>query len=753
MPSISTTALEVASAAVSATAEGSANSLGTASLPASTDLLVLAMGHARDTLSGQQTWLRFDAGGTTYSRACSSPSFGSSSHGAVDTECQLCAVFTYTSGASDELEWLSWCNDGGSAAASCQAYALDVSNIPEDDGRWHEESANGDTAVTTPGSGAGWTTLGTALTFTAPRSGDYLILVSAEGFANGTPASTDEFHTRVRQDSTEVSGSVSRNDVGNDTTDKVKGYGYAFVTTLTASTSYTFDVQANGTSANGNVSWRRVRIHAIEVAQIEDSDVQQDTDTDGETLVGFNVDGVADGINITLDPPASRDYLLLGCLQHQSTFWDVMRFRLGGATDVPANGINCAVHDTGIAASDDMTTVWMLHRVTGVSSSTSLQLHLDKPGGGSNNTYGADCASAGAGDMRVIALRLYTPDSSTSPIEGQADGSAAVSGTLTGDGALVGQSDGAATVTGDLGASGELAGQSDGTSTTTGDLGGTGALNGQSDGSSIVTGSLEGEGALSGQSDGTATVSGGALAVGVLSGTSDGSATVAGTLDGAGELAGQADGVGSGTAALTGSGALEGNSAGAATVAGSLGAESFISGTAAGTSAATAEGMLLGVLAGTSAGAATVSGDVEGSGALAGQSDGVGSASGELAGSGVLAGSAAGAATVTGSVTGYDVIDGQADGTSTATGQLLGTGALAGMAEGHASCTGEMRGAGVLSGMAEGTSGASLGVPFTWVYPFELAIKPTEGYGASVKDSTLGASAKQTKLTAVVHDG
>jgi hypothetical protein len=178
---------------------------------------------------------------------------------------------------------------------------------------------------------------------------------------------------------------------------------------LTAATEYTWAVEGNGIAGTGLVGYRRIRLHLVEVAQIEDDDVLDAVDSTGTTVTaGTTADSSAAS---TLTPPASRDYLCLSFFQGQFSAWPRAFFLVGaGPTQEPAVGyINAAV-GTGIGATDDMTMNFGLHLQSGVASSTALGLRYEGAAGGGNCTYGNNCAHADAGDIHLLSIRLYTPD-------------------------------------------------------------------------------------------------------------------------------------------------------------------------------------------------------------------------------------------------------------------------------------------------------------------------------------------------------
>ena len=321
----------------------------------------------------------------------------------------LACARIYTPTATNErLEFRAW-GESASGAASCKFYAIELTNIPDSGAgraRWSQESTNSDAAVTVPGAAAGDVNLGTALTFTPTQAGDHLILVRAEGFHSG--AGAGEYDVALEIDGTVVGRTRAQFDT--DTSNRsTHGYLAFDVPNLTLA-SHTVRVVANGTSAGGNISWRRIEYHAIDVAAFEDSDVQLDTDA-AHTQTGVGSSDV--GFSVTMNPPASRDFLVIATHQKQVSAWSDFHFRTGGTTNVPTEGFGQAVRSLGLGAANDMPLETGTYVITGVSSSTSLDVRVNRPSFAGNNNYGTDCARAAAAGLALVAIRLYTPDTVT----------------------------------------------------------------------------------------------------------------------------------------------------------------------------------------------------------------------------------------------------------------------------------------------------------------------------------------------------
>jgi len=313
----------------------------------------------------------------------------------------------YTPGAGEEMEWQAW---GGDATGTgyLRAYALDLTNIPVGGAtplRWHEEGLNSDTIADTPTSG--YETIGNSLVFTAPHTGDYLVTVTTELVQDGTETASDLFDLRLRLNGSTVSGTPMVRQVDNRS-GGICNYLIPFrVINLTAG-SNTLLLEMNGTSSNGNVGARRTSIHVIAASAFTDTatSVQGDTDPQ-ETLTG-TVDSDPAGISLTIGD-GTDDWLLCSTAQKQANFWGEAFFLLGaGPTETPTNGFGQSIVDIGTASTDDMMVEVGFYMAPAPAASTAFALRLSKVGGAGSNTYGADCAVTGGGDIAVTAIRMRT---------------------------------------------------------------------------------------------------------------------------------------------------------------------------------------------------------------------------------------------------------------------------------------------------------------------------------------------------------
>lgn len=393
-----------------------------AALTADAVYLVVAMGHSATTNGSSH--LNLVIGGIVCATETNHQGFGANDDQApgLSGTSQLACAFAFTATAGDTMEFQGWCDDVDFYSTSNRAYALDLSNITDGDGRWHEQTANSDTVVTTPVSG--FTDVGTPLTFTCPRTGDYVIIASCEAVHDPAGGGGDYYNARLVQDGVAISGTTVLQQ-SDSLLNQVHGYFAARTVSLQAGVSYTFAIQGNGTVANGFYGFRRIRLHAIEAAQIEDTDVQFDTDTDGLTITGTG--SARPSMVVTLDPPITRDYLLLTDFQSQMTWWARGQFEVTGAADEPTDGFINSVTTANLGATGDMVHTFGVHITPDVSTSVLANIFLETgpgaTGGGGAAEFGADCVRAGAGAMGIVAIRLASVSGGAADVTGDFDAS------------------------------------------------------------------------------------------------------------------------------------------------------------------------------------------------------------------------------------------------------------------------------------------------------------------------------------------
>lgn len=423
---------------------------GSTALTAERHYLVLGSVYGRSNQNNQLFQMRFDIGGVPYARYAHTFPYGGgaiSGHGGVAQSgraMSFATTYITATGSSDVMEiYAADAAEDGSFGLG-RIYALDFSGITLNDGRWHSESPNADLSGSSPTSG--WTTLGSpgagSLVFTPTRTGRHVIIASCEMTASSGAATTDEIAIRLTQNGNEVSGTLHLNDLEPAGTTSIVNYCVARAFVLTSSTEYTFSLEGNGTNSNGNIFYRRVRVHAIDGNSIENEDIVYGLDTNGET-VAANADVTVSGITLPLNPSGStRDYMLFANYAHETDFFDDGRFLIDSAVQYPPAtfGFSNLQFDFGLTATDDLTSVYGHQLLRAVPSASTLQLRLHKYNGGvSDNQFGSACARAGGGDISVVAFRLYsqTPDTASVSLAAAVTGSGQLEGSFTIDSGIV----------------------------------------------------------------------------------------------------------------------------------------------------------------------------------------------------------------------------------------------------------------------------------------------------------------------------
>lgn len=408
MPNIARVDLAIDDYTLTTTADTSVGVSST--LTQGSEYLVLASGNAQTGTGSDIARANLHVGGTVFSRSSSSctynpiPALAGRQNGAT---AQIGAVFAYTPGPSDLLEFRAW-SDGAGEGAQFRATALDLSSLGPTD--WHyAESPNSDTISDQPLVTDGWVALdssGGALTFTPLAPGDWLIFASVEAVPQAGVVGANEFAIRLTVDGTVVSGSEVGGDVNGAPTDQIYGYFTHDVVTLTGGVAHTIQLEANGAPGGGNMGFRRVRVHALRVGAFDTNAVVQTTQA-GHTLNGTSN---ADVLAMSLGMGTSGDYLVFTRAQKSVTFWGDSNVLVNGS-EALNDGFGVAGDDLGIGTTNDMLYEQAMHIAPGLADGDTLGVRLRKLGGSNDNTYGGDIARAGGGDLSLIALRLETlPD-------------------------------------------------------------------------------------------------------------------------------------------------------------------------------------------------------------------------------------------------------------------------------------------------------------------------------------------------------
>lgn len=374
--------------------------------------LVVVRGNARSTSPLSETFLELRVGGTRWAVMESAvPNFGTPAYGALSSPA-LQAFALVTPDASDVMEFFASDATEDGYAELCRAIAIDLSSLDADDQRWHVQTANSDTIVATPSSEV---VVGDDLAVTIPRAGDWIVLASAEFVPDGTEAATDLVRCWVEVDGTLVPGSTRHASLGFGGTPLLVSGCYAFAGVLDLTTgAHVVELVVDGAAANGNVGWRRIRLHLLEAAAF--AEVAHDSDAVGLVITAPDVEDA--DLGVTVEPPQPADYLVLSSAQGQFAAWP-RTFVHDDSHDLDAAiGADAAVN-TGVGTADDMTLALGL-LVLPVVAEVDLGWRAEAAAGGTTNRWGAQVARTDdgtgggtpeGGPIRLVAIRLAAASS------------------------------------------------------------------------------------------------------------------------------------------------------------------------------------------------------------------------------------------------------------------------------------------------------------------------------------------------------
>lgn len=392
--------------------------------------LVVCRGNARSESSLSETFLELRIGGDVWAHMESAvPNFGPPAYGALSSPA-LQAFALVTPDASDVMEFFASDTVETGYADQCRALAIDVSSLDADDQRWHVQTANSDTIVATPSTEA---VVGDDLAVTIPRAGDWILLASAEFVPDGTEADTDIVRCWVEVDGTPVPGSTRHASLGFSGVPLLVVGNYAFSAVVELTTgAHVVELVVDGGAANGNVGWRRIRLHLLEAAAF--AEVAHDSDPVGLVIAAPGIDDA--DLVASIEPPQPADYLVLTSAQGQYAAWPRTFVRdASHGIDTPI-GSDAAVN-TGVGVADDMTLplgVALLPVVAGVD----LGWRAEAASGGTSNRWGTQVARTDdgtgggtpeGGPIRLVAIRLAAA-SSVTPLEAAVSVGISVSASL-----------------------------------------------------------------------------------------------------------------------------------------------------------------------------------------------------------------------------------------------------------------------------------------------------------------------------------
>ncbi|MGH1344347.1 MAG: hypothetical protein ACRBN8_22500 [Nannocystales bacterium] len=353
-------------------------------VPAVGDHLVLAFCNVtNDGDNNNGAEVRCEFGGTTYARGASTMRFSGFGPGNPSRGSQLASAFVVTGDASSELRLVG---RGLSGGASAQCSSGSIVAVPTADlGDFQsQESANSDAAVTTPA--AGWTALGTDLTFSPASDGDYVLVASVEVFGDGTSVNADEVAVRCRFGPDGTPATVQQEtfherDQGFPVGEIQHSYRWVTERALTSGTTYRLSVEAEGTLADGNFPGRRVRFFAFRSDSVN---VYRGESTGGVNETAATGPFTLPGLSIAVPDPGEANVVhsYLGQTEAQTTQFADVRL-VQGASEHPPNGTFRGVDDNGVGAADDITLVPLQsHEVLVSGSAYTVTGRVDTYGSG-----------------------------------------------------------------------------------------------------------------------------------------------------------------------------------------------------------------------------------------------------------------------------------------------------------------------------------------------------------------------------------
>jgi len=404
-----------------------------AALPDSTEMMVLAIGQARNDGGSHQGELEARVGSTRIGLVAHRSTFNGG-NGATGGG-QLFAARRITTGVGDALNFRRRSSSAGNGTllGSLRAVAWPLTNIPASL-RHHSESPNDDAAASQPPDVAEWAPVGAEgagqLRFTPTATGDYLVLASCELFPlAGMPAFRSlTARLAYREVSTPTWTFVDANDYYLRDPDPSIGtsracQGFAERVTLTAGTEYVIAILADGEQANGLMGVGRIGVHAFAPGTYEsvvDAEV-------GATAVGGSATLDVGGAAVTASPSGTRSFVALSTFATAGAgigFWTdhFLRSDEGTPGDTGDDDDGDAYgHGGDNFDGDQNLRVTAMRFLGGISADHVLTPRITTLGGSGNN-YDR---------ISTVAFSLYAPDAGGFvDVEGEAAGVAATSAIL-----------------------------------------------------------------------------------------------------------------------------------------------------------------------------------------------------------------------------------------------------------------------------------------------------------------------------------
>lgn len=449
--------------------------------------------------------LEVDYGGTQYGFARYSVGFDPPGPGSGS---QVATVFLVVGDGSSTVAIRHRLVSGGSTTMlTGHIECVPLSSLTLGTHYWYEETPNSGT-LTNPAAGAGWVGTGDQVDVTPAATGRFAIFAAAEVefTAGNTAADQGRLRVRVTEDpaGTPSAYNLQRNTVnaieGPETRMSGGGAGYnlAFasrfldIPTLTAGTTYRFEVEREGVPATANTGYRRERLLVLDLSVWPEWAISRDVD--GQSGVD-NTFATA----TTTAPPAARDYLLIGAIGYQQTgTWTRSTFTIDPAGTPsslpPSQGFGQAMLATGNGVLDDYGLIglqWDVQAETGAISAA-----LNGVSDISNVRWGNDAGDfpGGVDDGVATTLLILGMETSTTAPGAELGGSA-VGGTVTtadpdGVGEIGGTAQGGTVTGAALSAGAALSGGAIGQAVTTADPDGVAEIGGGAVGSAPTSAAL-----------------------------------------------------------------------------------------------------------------------------------------------------------------------------------------------------------------------------------------------------------------------
>lgn len=320
-----------------------------------------------------------------------------------------------------------------------ETVAINLSDIgAENTAWWYSETANSETASVTP-TGATWLRAGGTATsvttaqsgevqFSAPTTGDYLIIAYVESFFAAAAADGEEIIKRLRQVE-DPSGSATTTTIGcgevwaRNNFESGTGGGpsedqrqtdiVVDVRALTSGTTYRFQIEASSSTGATDGSCSRLRMFVLDLSALEDYAAI----TNGGDINASS--GEDDGANdLTFNFSASsHDALVLasGNVNNDGGNWGDYVLRedpTGTPTDYPDTDGRMVAWGASSAAPDN--TMPAMVAFSSIAGSRTIRAVGSADSGGTNYRWGRNPANTAAGRLVMVSLYMETPAAGTS---------------------------------------------------------------------------------------------------------------------------------------------------------------------------------------------------------------------------------------------------------------------------------------------------------------------------------------------------